>query len=168
MSRPLKSLLYLYAKITNISSVMAIFTHIFYFTAVQKKCAIWVKHTVFPEVIAIILIIHQLLLHSWLQGMAPFKFTEGFLSDLIPVVVKTTWSILSDIFIYKQLHWAYKQEFKVCADFSHGSWRKERCNLWEAPEESRQGQKTWVCSCGTPGTVWSGWAARKSPPVALG
>lgn len=39
-SSPLKSLLYLYAKITNTSSVMAIFTHILYFTAVQKKCAI--------------------------------------------------------------------------------------------------------------------------------
>lgn len=36
-SSPLKSLLYLYAKITNTSSVMAIFTHILYFTAVQKK-----------------------------------------------------------------------------------------------------------------------------------
>ena len=39
-SSPLKSLLYLYAKITNTSSVMAIFTHRLYFTAVQKKCAI--------------------------------------------------------------------------------------------------------------------------------
>lgn len=39
----LKSLLYLYAKITNTSSVMAIFTHILYFTAVQKNCAIWVN-----------------------------------------------------------------------------------------------------------------------------
>lgn len=39
-SSPLKSLLHLYAKITNTSSVMAIFTHILYFTAVQKKCAI--------------------------------------------------------------------------------------------------------------------------------
>lgn len=39
----LKSLLYLYAKITNTSSVMAIFTHILYFTAVQKKCAIRVN-----------------------------------------------------------------------------------------------------------------------------
>lgn len=36
-SSPLKSLLYLYAKITNTSSVMAIFTHILYFTAVQKS-----------------------------------------------------------------------------------------------------------------------------------
>lgn len=73
-SSPLESLLYLYAKTTNTSSVMAIFTYRLYFTAVQKKCAIWVKHIVFSEVIAISLIIQSAPIALMIRGRGPFQF----------------------------------------------------------------------------------------------